>query len=182
MDRRLGRMHLRAHRGMDAVGADQQRTARLRRRAVGVLDQRANAPVAELAIAGNPAAELDRLRPDPLDDLVVQEHMEQPAMYGVLRPVVAGEFSARFGIDVVAVQSDQRPLPGGQTHPVEIGLGDAEVVKFAHGVRLQIDADAERAHVTHRFEDSARHADLMQRERGREPTDAAAGNDHAIIG
>jgi hypothetical protein len=47
---------------------------------------------------------------------------------------------------------------------------------------LQIDADAERAHVAHRFEDDARHADLMQRERGREPADAAAGNDHAIIG
>ena len=175
-------MHLRAHRGVDAVGANKQRAARLRRRAVGVLDQRADVAIVEFAIAGNPAAELDRLRPDPLNDLVVQQHVELPAMHGVLRPVVAGKFSAGLGIDVVAVQSDQRPFPGGEADLVEIGLGDAEVVKLAHGVGLQVDADAEWAHVAHRFEHGARDADLMQRERGREPADAAAGNDHAIIG
>ena len=160
----------------------EQRAARLRRRAVGVLDQRANAAVAELAIAGDPAAELDRLRPDPLHDLIVQQHVEPPAMHRVLRPVVAGEFSARLGIDVVAVEPDQRPFLCGQADLVEVRLGDAEVVKLAHGVRLQVDADAERAHLAHRFEDGARHADLMQRERGGEPADAAAGDDHAIIG
>src|ERR1051325_5068063 len=39
VDRRLGGMHLGAHRGVDAVGADEQGAARLGDGAVGVLDQ-----------------------------------------------------------------------------------------------------------------------------------------------
>lgn len=35
---------------------------------------------------------------------------------------------------------------------IEIALGDAEIVEFAHGIGLQIDADAERAQCAHRFE------------------------------
>ena len=103
-------------------------------------------------------------------------------MHRVLRPVVAREFAARLRIDVVAVQSDQRPFARRKADPVEVGLGDAEVVEFAHGIGLQIDADAERAHVAHRFEDDTGHANLMERERSREPANAAAGNDHAVAG
>ena len=42
VDRRLGGMHLRPDRRMDAVGADEQRAARLGGRAVGVFDERAS--------------------------------------------------------------------------------------------------------------------------------------------
>ena len=76
MDRRLGRVHLRAHRRVDAVGADQQRAARFGGRAVGVLDQRGDAAVGILAVAGDAAAEPHRVRPDPLHHLVVQQHVE----------------------------------------------------------------------------------------------------------
>ena len=68
-----------------------------------------------------------------------------------------------------------------QAHAIEIGLRDAEIVEFAHGIGLQIDADAERAHLAHRFEDDARHADLMQRQRRRQPADAAAGDEYGVI-
>ena len=50
----------------------------------------------------------------------------------------------------------------GRPTPVEILLGDPEIVELAHGVGLQIDADAERAHVPHGFEDDAGHADLVK--------------------
>ena len=60
-------------------------------------------------------------------------------------------------------------------------LRDAEIVELAHGVGLQIDADAERAHLAHRFEDDAGHADLVQRQGRRQPANAAAGDDHKIV-
>ena len=103
-------------------------------------------------------------------------------MHGVLRPVVAGEQPARLGVDVVAVQPDQRPFLRGQADAVEVGLAEAEVVELAHGVGLQVDADAERAHLAHRLEHDAGHTDLVQRERGREPADAAARNKDWFVG
>ena len=148
-------MHLRPHRGVNAVGADQQRAARLRSRAVGVFDTRADATVGMLAIAGDAASKSHRLRAQPLRDLVVQQHVEQPAMHSILRPVVARAFSARLGIDVVAVEPNQRPFFRRQADAVEVGFGDAEVIEFAHRIGLQIDADAERAHLADRFEDDA---------------------------
>ena len=101
-------------------------------------------------------------------------------MHRVLRPVVAGEQPARLGIDVVAVEPDQRPFLGRQADAVEVGLRDAEVVELAHGVGLQVDADAERAHLAHRLEHDAGHADLVQRQRRRQPADAAAGDEDWI--
>ena len=103
-------------------------------------------------------------------------------MHRVLRPVVARQFSARLRIDVVAVESDQRPFFRRQADAVEVGFSHAEVVEFAHGIGLQIDADAERAHLADRLEDDGAHADLMECERGGEPANAAAGNDDAVVG
>ncbi len=47
-------------------------------------------------------------------------------------------------------------------------------------MRQDVDADAERAHVAHRLEDNTGDANLVQRERRRQPANAAAGNDHAL--
>ena len=151
-------------------------------RAVGLLDRHADAAVRVLAVAGHAAPEPDRLRTDPLHDLPVQQQVELTAMNGVLRPPVPGQAPARLGIDVVAVEPDQRPLLCGQAHAVEIVLGDAQIAELPHGIGLQIDADAERAHFPGGLEDDAGHADLVQRQGGREPADAAAGDDYGTVG
>ncbi len=54
-------------------------------------------------------------------------------------------------------------------------------IELAHRIGLQIDADAERAHVPDGFEDDAGHADLVERQGCRQPADAAAGDDYKII-
>ena len=141
-------------------------------------DERAHAAVGILAVAGHSAPEPDRVRPDPLHHLFMQQHVELAAMNRILRPVVAGQEPARLGIDVVAVKPDQRPFLCGQADAVEILLGDAEIIEFAHGIGLQIDADAERAHFPHRFEDDAGHADLVERQGCCQPANAAAGDDY----
>jgi hypothetical protein len=111
----------------------------------------------------------------------MQQHMKLAAMNRVLRPLVSRQESARFGIDVVAVEPDQRPFLGRQTHAIEIGLTETEIIELAHRVRLHVDANAERAHLAHRFEHNAGHTDLMQCQRGGEPADTATGNDYEIV-
>ena len=107
--------------------------------------------------------------------------MKLATMNRVLRPFVSGQAPTRLGIDVIAVESDQRPFLCRQAHAVEIVLGDAQINEFPHGIGLQIDADAERAHVPDGFEDDAGHADLVKRQGGRQATDAAAGDDYRIV-
>jgi hypothetical protein len=63
----------------------------------------------------------------------------------------------------------------------EIALCEAEIVEFSHGIGLQIDADAERAHIPDRFVDNAGHANLAERQSCREPANAATGNDYKVI-
>ena len=70
----------------------------------------------------------------------------------------------------------------GRPTAAEIGLADAEIVELAHRIGLQVDADAERPHLAHRLEDDAAHADLVEGERGCQPADAAAGDEHEVVG
>ena len=138
-------------------------------------------PSVFFAITSHTAAELHGIGTDPLQNLLMEQHVQMAAMNRILRPVVSGEQPARFGIDVVAVEPNQRPFLGGEADPVEVMRGDAEIVEFAHGVGLQVDADAERAHFADRFEYDARHTDLMQREGCRQSADAATGDDNAAV-
>ena len=133
-----------------------------------------------LPVSGHAAAEPDRVRTDPFHELAVQQQVELAAMHRVLRPFVSGQAPARFGIDVIAVEPDQRPFFRRQAHAIEIVLGDAEIAEFPHGIGLQIDADAERAHFPDGLEHDAGHADLLERQGGRQPADAAAGDEHKI--
>ena len=100
----------------------------------------------------------------------------------VLRPVVAGEQTARLGVDVVAVEPDQCPFRAWMPMRSSSSAVDAEVVELAHGVGLQIDADAERRASRDRLEDDARHADLVQRQGRRQSANPAAGDEHRMIG
>jgi hypothetical protein len=174
-------MHLRPHRRVDAVRADQQRAGRLRARPVGVLDQRADAAVGILGVAGDAAAEPHCAGTGALDQPPIEQHMEMAAVHRILRPVVAGEFPARLRIDVVAVEGDQRPFLRRHADAVEIALREAEIGELAHGVGLHIDADAERAQFARRLEHDAGYADLVQRQRGGEPADAPARDQHWMV-
>jgi hypothetical protein len=60
-------------------------------------------------------------------------------------------------------------------------MRDAEIENLAHSVRLQIDANAERAHLAHRFEYDAWHTDLVERKCRCQPANAATGDDYWII-
>ena len=92
------------------------------------------------------------------------------------------EAPERIGLaHVVAVEPHQGPLPGRQADAIEVPLRNAEVVEFPHRIGLQVDADAQRSHLAHRLEHDARHADLMQGERRRQPADAAAGDEYGIV-
>ncbi len=181
MDRRLLRMHLGPDRRMDPVGPHQQPPVRLRARAIGVLDQGRHPAAGVLAISGDPAAQPHGIRAGPLQQRVVQQHVELAAVDRILRPPVAGQPAAGFAIDVRAIEPDQGPLLGRHADGLELSLADAEVVEFAHGVGLQVDADAERPHLPHRLIDDAGHADLMQGQRRRQAADAASGDNHEII-
>ena len=99
-------------------------------------------------------------------------------MHRILRPAVTGEQSARLGVDVVAVASDQRPFAGLDADAVEHLVVKAQVVQLANRIGLQVDAHPQRLQVGHRFIDNAGHADLVQREGEGHAPDAAAGDQH----
>ena len=56
----------------------------------------------------------------------------------------------------------------------------AELGQLAHRVRQQVDADAEPPELRRALEHAARHADLVQAERERQPADAAADDDDRV--
>jgi hypothetical protein len=54
---------------------------------------------------------------------------------------------------------------------------DPKFGELTHCVRLQVDAHSERLEVLHRLEHETRHTNLMQRERNRQSSYAAPGNE-----
>src|SRR5690606_21656066 len=108
--------------------------------------------------------------------LLVKHHLQRTAMHGILGPVVTRLGPAHFGVDVVAVEADERPLPRRQADAVEVVRTYAEVVEFAHGIGLQVDADTQRAQFTYGVENDAGNAYLVQRKGHRKAADASTGN------
>ena len=87
---RLPGMHLRAHGRMETIRPDQKRTRDLQTIAVVRLDQRPDAePVGVVAVAGDRHARSDGASAEAFEDGPVEEHLEPPAMHGILRPLVA---------------------------------------------------------------------------------------------
>lgn len=169
-------MHLRAHRRMQAVGRDQQRACHFLPPAVACLDQGRDA-VGVLPITGHALAQAHGIVAQSRAHGIEQQHLQLSAMHRVLRPAVAGGQTARLGIDLVAVATHQRPFARLQADGVEHVVAEAQVVQLAYGVGLQVDADAQRLQLGHGLEDDARHADLMEGERGGHATDAAASDE-----
>lgn len=67
---------------------------------------------------------------------------------------------------------------GGEDAGIGKLLAQPQCGELAHRVGLQIDAQPQRLELRHRFIDAAVDADLVQAERGGEPRDAAADDDH----
>src|SRR5690606_4975341 len=182
LNRRLRRMHLLAHGRMQAVSGDQQASCHFRTRTRSVLQYGADAfAVRMIAITGDLHASADRLRSEPFQYRAIQQHLKLAAMHGVLRPVVAGTQTARLGVNVVAVESDQGPFLSLDTDCRERLWAKAQLVELAHGIGLQVDADSQRLDLGDTFEDVARHADLVQRERSAETADTGARDQNRTV-
>jgi hypothetical protein len=177
VDRRLAGVHLRADRGMDAVRADQERALDGGFDAFG-RDEARGHTLRAVVIARDPLARPHRLRAETVQHRAVEQHVEPAPVDGILRPEVAGLRPAWLGMNLRPVQAKERPFPRRQPDGVERVGPDAEVEQFPHRVRLQVDPHPERAHRPDRFENRRPDADLVQRQRQREPADSAPGDQH----
>ncbi len=172
------RIKLFAHGGVNSVGGDQHvavMDARVLARRL-VEEARADARSGLLEVR-QVMARQDAVASEPFDHRVEQDLLQGAAMDRELRPLVAGIEPARLRPDRLAVFREVGKLLGAHAGGVEL-VHQAELDQFAAGVRQHVDADAERLQFAHAFEDAARHADLMQAERQRQPADAAAGNEN----
>jgi hypothetical protein len=166
---------------VQAVAADQQPAAQLGRRSSGITNKCRDA-VGVVTITDDAVPRAHGVDAEPVDHRAVQQHLQRAAMHGVLRPPVPREQAARLRVHVLAVQTDERPLARLHADCVQVAGTDVELVELAHGVRLKVDADAERFQLRDGLEHDARHADLLQRESNAESADTATGNDHGQIG
>src|SRR5690606_15395289 len=103
-------------------------------------------------------------------------------VHRVLRPSVSGPHSAGLGIDFVAVQPDESPLPGLYADSVERFLAEAQLIKLANGIGLDVDTDAQRFDLRDGLEHEAGHADLMQGQREAQAANASTGDQYWRIG
>lgn len=161
---------------MNAVGTDQQGALDLDRAALREEPGRHGVrilTVVDESMAGHEgfAAKTRRHR-------LQQQHVQTAAMHRVLGPVVAGVQAARLGVDLVAVATDQSPLPAAHADLRQHGVVQPQIEQLAHRIRLQIDAQAQRCELSNRLEDPTGHADLVQRQRRSESADATAGDQH----
>src|SRR5476649_1480589 len=130
---------------------------------------------------GAAVVELDRVFPQPRARRVEQRLVQVGAMDRELRPAVAGVAAARLLEDELAMAAVEGELARLDAKRGE-RLLQAELRQFAHGMRQEVDADAERHHLRHRFEDAARDAGLVQAERQRQPADTAAHDQDVCVG
>ena len=124
----------------------------------------------DAAVAGD-----EVVRPDPLERGGEQHLVQVGAMDREMRPLVPGGTPPRLAIDELPVPGEERivlRLAGARRQ----GLLQPQRAQLLHGVRPEIDADAERADLGRRFEhaDAARGAGRMERQRQRQSADAAA--------
>ena len=157
---------------MDAVRAYDRVAPR--RAAVGKPQRRA----APIGLHGDaPRAEPDRVA-ETFARGRQQQHQQGAAMDADLRPAIAGVQPAILAPHFLAitrrVEQCTRRDAGGEDR-----LAQAEFGKLAHGMRQQVDADAERLRVRCRLVQFDRNAGVMQGNRKGQATDSAAGNDHA---
>ncbi len=116
---------------------------------------------------------MDPARSEPLDGRVEQDLLQRAPMDRELRPGIAGREPACLSPDLLAPPRAVHERLGRDGAPAQV-VEQPERVELAHGVRQQVDADAERAHLAGGLEHVDLDTDLVEPERGREPADAAA--------
>lgn len=108
----------------------------------------------------------------------IQEYLQSAPVYGILRPLVPGVKSPEFGIDFIAVQTNESPFSGLQSDRIERFGAETQFIEFADGVGLNVDTQAKRLDVGDRFKDDARYTDLMQSQCDAQAADARPGNQY----
>ena len=102
MDRRLRPDDLRPDRRVNAVGANYSAP-------LGSAAEPSALSVSALTLpsefSGSPshACRAHRIRPGPLHQFLMQQHVEMAAVNRILRPVIAGEQPSRLRIDVITI-------------------------------------------------------------------------------
>ena len=163
---------------MDAVGADQHIAAHgLQLLAGRAIDEPGRHALLVLGEGIEGVTEEDILIADAGPHCLVQDHQQSTAMDRVLRPAVAGGEAARFAPDALPVLGVKRELGGRDRLAGEL-IAQTQLDQLAHGVRLDVDADADRTQLRHGLVDARLDARGVQGERGSQSADAAAHHDH----
>lgn len=153
---------------MDAVGPDQRVANDL---AVCAALEAPHHAVAHLPPTDQLVADVDPIRARPIDGRPVQHVLDLAAVDAEHRHVVDGLEASRLVPDRLATAHHGDHLPGADAGPVQ-GRQQAERRELLDRVRLQVHADAEFAHLGGLLEDLGLDADLVQRQRQRQPADA----------
>ncbi len=171
----LARIELCANVGMDAVAGNEDRAFGGRQIALLVAEGDDHAAIDILAV-DRLAARHHRALAGAGFQRMEQHHLETAAMDGELRPGIARELPARLRPDLLALLGEIGDLAGAHADRVHLRL-EPHLEQFAHGMRLHIDADAQRLQLAHLLEDAKRNARLMARNGKRQAGNAGPGDD-----
>src|SRR5437016_2302537 len=105
---------------METIGRNQQRSFHLGTFTVAALQQsRHSLSVRAIAIARDFQARADGICAQAFHSSAIEEYLQLAPVHGILRPLVAGPESPEFGIDFIAIQTDQCPFSGLQSDRIE---------------------------------------------------------------
>ena len=101
-------------------------------------------------------------------------------MNGNLRPAVASGEAARFAPDALAAFGVIRQFAAGHARAFNRGA-QAQFLQLAHGVRQQVNADAEGFDLGHGLKDAHGEPGVVEAQSGRQPADSGADNNDLIV-
>ena len=169
---------------MNTVGAEQQLAANGRQViAARCLDQQADTAAVVLnAIALGTMPEADPIRAEAFENSAVEQHVQLTTVDSILRPVIAREQAARLGVDVVAIETHERPLPRLNPYGVEQGVVDPQIVELTDRVGLEVDPDPQWARGADSLEHAAGDAKLVQGQGSDQPANSTTGDQDVVGG
>src|SRR5579883_2123449 len=149
---------------MDAVASDHGAAALLRQRVLSAhLAKARRRRILLLRDAGTLPSQHQPLAPRLAAESVEQHRLEIASVNRDLRPVVSGAAAEFFRVDVLAEAVEERGLLREHAALGERGF-EAELAQLAHGVRQEIDADADRSDLRRRLEHAARDSGAVKHE------------------